>query len=139
MLRGARRRAYPSDLTDAQWAAIAPMIPDAATGGRPRKSDKREIVEAILSILRAGCAGRLLPHDFPPWQTVYDYLRRWQREGVWARVHHTLVMADREREGRDASPSAAIINNQTVRTADQKGDSEATMPESGSTGASGTS
>jgi transposase len=139
MPRRARRRAYPSDLTDAQWAAIAPMIPDAAPGGWPRKADKREIVEAILYMLRAGCAWRLLPHDFPPWQTVYYYLRRWQREGVWARVHHTLVMADREREGRDASPSAAVIDSQTVRTADQKGDSEATTPESASTDASATS
>lgn len=121
MPRRARRRAYLSDLTDAQWAAIAPMIPDAAPGGRPRKADKREIVEAILHVLRAGCAWRLLPHDFPPWQTVYHYLRRWQREGVWARVRHTLVMADREREGRDTSPSAAVIDSQTVRTADQKG------------------
>lgn len=139
MPRRSRRRAYPSDLTDAQWGVIAPMIPEAAPGGRPRKADKREIVEAILYALRAGCAWRLLPHDFPPWQTVYYYLRRWQREGVWARVHHTLVMAEREREGRDASPSAAVIDSQTVRTADQKGDSEATTPESGSTGASGTS
>jgi len=133
------RRAYPSDLTDAQWAAIAPMIPDAAPGGRPRKADKREIVDAILYILRAGCAWRLLPHDFPPWQTVYSYLRRWRREGVWAGIHHRLVMDDREREGRDASPSAAILDSQTVRTADQKGDSEATTPESGSKAASGTS
>lgn len=115
------------------------MIPDAAPGGRPRKVDTREIVEAILYVLRAGCAWRLLPHDFPPWQTVYYYLRRWQREGVWTRIHHTLVMADREREGRDASPSAAIVDSQTVKTADQKGDSEATTPESGSTVASGIS
>jgi transposase len=135
----ARRRADPSDLTNAQWAAIAPMIPDAAPGGRPPRADKREIAEAILYVLRAGCAWLLLPHDFPPCQTVYYYLRRWQREGVWARVHHTLVMADREREGRDASPSAAVIDSQTVRTADQKGDSEATTPEGGSTGASPTS
>jgi transposase len=139
MPRRPRRRAYPSDLTDAQWAAIAPMIPDASPGGRPRKADKREIVEAILYVLRAGCAWRLLPHDFPPWRTVYYYLRRWQREGVWARVHQTLVMADREREGRDASPSAAVIDSQTVRTADQKGDPEAATPESGSTDASATS
>lgn len=133
------RRAYPSDLTNAQWAAVAPMIPDATPGGRPRKADKREIMDAILYVLRAGCAWRLLPHDFPPWQTVYYYLRRWRREGAWARIHHRLVMADREREGRDASPSAAILDSQTVRTADQKGDSEATTPESGSKAASGIS
>lgn len=134
----AHRRSYFSDLTDAQWAVIAPMIPDAAPGGRPRKADKREIVEAILYILRAGCAWRLLPHDFPPWQTVYYYLRRWQREGVWARIHHTLVMADREREGRNASPSAAVIDSQAVRTADQERDAEATTPESGLTDANAT-
>jgi putative transposase len=99
-----------------------PMIPDAAPRNRPRRAPKREIVEAILYLLRAGCSWRLLPHDFPPWQMVYPYLRRREGEGVWARVRHTLVMADRERAGREASPSAAIIDSQTVRTADQKGD-----------------
>jgi transposase len=134
-----KRRAYPSDLTNGQWAVIEPMIPEAAPGGRPRRAPKREIVEAILYLLRAGCSWRLLPHDFPPWQTVYHYLRRWEREGVWARVHHTLVMADRERAGREASPSAAIIDSQTVRTADQKGASKASTPERRSMGASVTS
>jgi len=131
-----KRRAYPSDLTNGQWALIEPMIPDASPGGRPRRAAKREIVEAILYFLRAGCSWRLLPHDFPPWQTVYHYLRRWEREGVWAKVHHTLVMADRERAGRDASPSAAIIDSQTVRTADQKGEARATTLVKRSTGAS---
>ena len=131
-----RRRAYPTDLTDSQWALIAPMIPDATPGGRPRRAHKREIVEAILYLLRAGCAWRLLPHDFPPWQTVYYYLRRWEREGVCAGVLHTLVMADRERAGREASPSAAILDSQTVRTADQKGGPRVMTPENASTGAS---
>lgn len=121
-----KRRPYPTDLTDAQWAEIDPLIPDASPGGRPRRAPKREIIEAILYFLRAGCAWRLLPHDFPPWQTVYYYLRRWEREGVWAHVHHTLLMADRERAGRDASPTAAIIDSQSVRTADQKGGARAT-------------
>jgi transposase len=102
-----------------------PMMHDAAPGGRPRRAPKREIVEAILYLLRAGCSWRLPPHDFSPWQTVHPYLRRWQREGVWARVHHALVMADRERAGREASLSAAIIDSQTVRAADQKGGSQA--------------
>lgn len=133
------RRAYPTDLTDAQWATIAPMIPDARPGGRPRKASKREIVDAILYLLRSGCAWRLLPHDFPPWQTVYYYLRRWEREGVWARVHHALLMEDRERAGREPSPSAAVIDSQTVRTADQKGDSKGSTRANGSTAASGTS
>jgi transposase len=134
-----KRRAYPSDLTNGQWAVIEPMIPDATPGGRPRRAPKRDIVEAILYLLRAGCSWRLLPHDFPPWQTVYHYLRRWEREGVWARVHHMLVMADRARAGREASPSAAIIDSQTVRTADQKGGSKATTPAKRSMGASATS
>lgn len=81
-----RKQKYPTDLTDSQWAVLCPMIPDASPGGRHRKADKREIVEAILYFLRAGCAWRLLPQDFPPWQTVYYYLWRWEREGVWAKV-----------------------------------------------------
>ena len=117
-----RRRAYATDVTDTQWALIAPLIPEAKPGGRPRKAPTRELVNAILYVLRAGMAWRLLPHDFPPWQTVYYYLRRWQREGVWDRMHHTLLMADRERAGREASPTAAILDSQSVRTADQKGE-----------------
>ncbi len=121
------RCAYATDVSNAQWALIAPMIRDAEPGGRPRKASTRELVDAILYFLRAGMAWRLLPHDLPPWQTVSYYLRRWQREGVWDRVHHTLVMADRERAGREASPTAAILDSQSVRTADQKGDRRATM------------
>lgn len=115
------RRAYATDLTDGQWALIAPLIPEASPGGRPRKAPARALVNAILYFLRAGMAWRLLPHDLPPWQTVYYYLRRWQREGVWSRVHHALVMADRERVGREASPTAAILDSQSIRTAEQKG------------------
>lgn len=121
MPRSKRRKRYPTDLTDNQWAILEPLIPEAKPGGRPRKADKRRIVEAILYQLRAGSAWRLLPHDFPPWQTVYYYLRRWQVEGVWATVNHTLLMSDRERAGREASPSAAIIDSQSVHSADQKG------------------
>ena len=131
--------AYPTDLSDTQWALIAPLIPEAEPGGRPRKAAGRELVDAILYFLRAGMAWRLLPHEFPPWPTVYYYLRRWQREGVWDRVHHTLVMADRERVGREASPSAAILDSQSVRTSDQKGERRATTQARRSTGASATS
>src|SRR5829696_468332 len=133
------RRAYATDLTDGQWALIAPLIPEAGPGGRPRKAPPRELVDAILYFLRAGMAWRLLPHDLPPWQTVYYYLRRWQREGVWDRVHHTLVMADRERTGRDASPTAAILDSQSVRMADQKGVQRGMMLARRSEGASVTS
>ena len=133
------RRRYDTDLTDGQWQVIAPLIPDARSGGRPRKATSRELIDAILYFLRAGVAWRLLPHDLPPWQTVYYYLRRWQREGVWESIHHTLVMADRERNGREPSPSAAILDSQSVRTADQKGAQKAMMRVRRSLGANGTS
>jgi putative transposase len=133
------RRAYPTDLTDRQWAAIADLVPDALPGGRPRRAASRELINAILYALRAGHAWRLLPHDFPPWQTVYYYLRRWQAEGVWVRIHHAVLTADRERVGREASPSAAIIDSQSVRTADQKGTRKATTPARRSRAASVTS
>ncbi len=117
----AARRGYWTDLSEAQWAAIAPLVPEAKPGGRPRKASSRELVNAILYALRAGCSWRLLPADFPPWQTVYYYLQRWRREGVWQRIHHALLMADRERVGREASPTAAILDSQSVRTGDQRG------------------
>lgn len=120
------RRAYDTDLSDDQWVLIEPMIPAAEPGGRPRKATTRDLVDAIFYFLRSGGGWRLLPHDLPPWQTVYYYLRRWQRAGVWDRIHHALVMADRERVGREASPSAAILDSQSVRTADQKGGPRAT-------------
>ena len=135
----AGRRAYATDLTDAQWALIAPLIPEAEPGGRPRQATTRALMNAILYFLRAGMAWRLLPHDLPPWQTVYSYLRRWQREGVWDRVHHTLLMADRERAGREASPTAAILDSQSLRTADQKGDRRGLMRARRSKGVSATS
>lgn len=109
-----RRRSYPTDLTDAQWAAIAELVPEARPGGRPRATSSRELVNAILYALRGGQAWRLLPHDFPPWQTVYYDLRRWQAEGVRERIPHAVLMADRERAGREAGPSAAIIDSQSV-------------------------
>src|SRR3546814_5891982 len=109
-----QRRAYDTDLTDGQWERIAPLIPEAWPGGRPRKAASRELVNAILYFLRAGMAWRLLPPDLPPWQTVSYYSRRWDREGVWRRIHHTLVMAARERAGREPSPSGAVPDSPTV-------------------------
>ena len=103
-----------------------------------RKATSRELVNAVLYFLRAGSAWRLPPHDLPPWQTVYYYLRRWQEEGVWQHVHHALVLADRERCGREASPSAAILDSQSVRTADQKGATKAMTRARRSPAASGT-
>ena len=95
-------------------------------------------MNAILYALRGGQAWRLMPHNFPPWQTVYYYLRRWQADGVWERIHHAVLTADRERAGRGASPTAAIIDSKSVRTADQKGVREATTPARRSPAVSGT-
>ena len=139
MPRRRQRHRYPTDLTDRQWSAIAELVPDASPGGRPRRAASRELVDAILYMLRGGQAWRLLPHDFPPWQTVYYYLRRWQAEGVWERIHHAVLVADRERVGREASPTAAIIDSQSVRTGDQKGAVAATTRARRSQVASGTS
>ena len=132
------RATYPSDLTDAQWALLQPLIPPAKPGGRPRSVDMREIVNAILYLLRTGCAWRLLPHDLPRWSTVYHYLRQFRRAGVWQQIHDALRDQLRRQEGREASPSAAILDSQSVKTT-EKGGLGATMPARKSTGANATS
>src|SRR5919202_4814615 len=101
-----KRKAYGSDLTDGEWALLAPFIPPAQPGGRPRKHDMREVVDAIFYISRGGCAWRLLPHEFPPWQTVYHYFRTWRLAGLRARLNAALRERLRVRLGRDPQPSA---------------------------------
>ncbi|MFD7011219.1 transposase, partial [Rhodococcus jostii] len=91
---------YPSDLTDTQWELIAPMVPTALPGGRPAIHDRRRIVEAILYVNRTGCSWRQLPHDFPPWQTVFGYFQRWNESGVTDRIHDALRAKLRDRSGR---------------------------------------
>lgn len=115
------RKAYPSDLSDAEWEIIEPLIPPAKPGGRPRKHDMREILNGIFYFLRSGCAWRLLPHDFPPWQTVYHYFREWRCNGIWERMNKALRTALREAAGREVQPSAAILDSQSVKTTETKG------------------
>lgn len=115
------RKAYPSDLSDAEWLILEPLIPAAKPGGRPRTVDMREIVNGIYYVLRSGCAWRMLPHDFPPWQTVYGYFRRWRKDGVWEQMNDALREAIRLQAGRQAEPSAAIIDSQSVKTTETKG------------------
>lgn len=115
------RQPYPSDLTDGQWAQIEPFIPPAKSGGRPRTANIREVLNAILYVLRSGCAWRMMPHDFPVWSTVYDYFRKFRMEGVWQRLHDTLRDQVRRQEGRETSPSAAIIDSQSVKTTEKGG------------------
>jgi putative transposase len=122
------RARYPTDLTDRQWRRLAPLIPAAKPGGRPRSADMREVVNAILYVLRNGIVWRALPHDFPPWRTVYHYFRLWRLDGTWERLHDALRDAVRARGGRDASPSAAIIDSQSVRTTEKGGLAATTRP-----------
>lgn len=111
---------FPSDVTDAEWAVLAPLIPDATPGGRPRKTDMRSAMNAMLFLLRTGCPWRYLPRDgFPPRSTVYNILRKFQADGTWASIWDELYPMLREREGREGSPSAGIIDSQTIKSAEK--------------------
>ena len=112
---------YPSDLTDEQWALVEPLLPAPNMTGRWEKHPRREIVNAIFYVIRTGCAWRQLPIDFPPWQTVFWYFRRWRVEGVVDRVHDALRDQLRDADGRDPMPSAAIMDAQSVKGADTVG------------------
>ena len=116
-----KRKTYPSDLTDEQWELLSPLLPAAKPGGRPRTVELREILNAILYVLRTGCAWRTLPHDLPPWQTVYKYFRGFSEDGTWERVHDAMRPNVREGEGRSAMPTAAIIDSQSVKTTEKGG------------------
>lgn len=124
------RRRYPSDLTDVQWRLLAPMLPSAKPGGRPRKHDLRDILDAIRYVLRGGIAWRSLPHEYPPWPTVYTYFRTWQRDGTWERLNDELRELVRQRAGRNPLPSAAILDSQSARTTEKGGLAATTGPRS---------
>ena len=132
------RTAYPSDLTTAEWAQVCRVIPAPKPGGRPAKHDRREIVNALLYVARTGCQWRALPHDFPPWATVYWYFRIWKDDGTFDRLMDLLRGDLRQAEGRQRQPSAAIIDSQSVKTT-EKGGPAATTRARRSTAASGTS
>src|ERR1051325_9925530 len=114
------RKSYPSDLTDAQWAILEPLIPAAKHGGRPREVEIREIVNAMLYINRSGCQWDMLPHDLPPKSSVYVYFAQWRDDGTWQRLVDALRTKVRtEVDGRDSTPSAGSIDSQSVKSAGQ--------------------
>jgi putative transposase len=117
---------YPSDLSDTEWRNLRRLLPAPKRGGRPRTTDLRSVVNAIFYVLRSGCAWRMLPQDFPPFPTVYMYFKQWRDDGTWQRVHDVLRDRIRRLEGRKKSPSAAIVDSQSVKTT-EKGGPAATM------------
>ena len=131
-----RRVSYPSDLSDAEWALLAPLLPPAPTG-RPRTRDLREIVDGIFYVLRTGCQWRDLPEGFPHWNTVYGYFAKWRDDGTWQRANDALRRRVRVSLGREPEPSAAIVDSQSAKTT-EKGASAASTPASSSRAASGT-
>jgi transposase len=110
------RRRYRTDLTDAQWQVLGSLIPQPKPGGRPAVHQRRELLNAMLYWLGAGCAWRLLPHDLPPWKTVYHYFRSWRLDGRWEQIMRVLRARERVRQGRRPTPSAAVLDSQSIKT-----------------------
>jgi len=134
-----KRNSYPSDLTDEQWLLIAPHIPPEKQGGRHREVDMRQITNGLLYQSRTGCQWRSLPKDLPPWSTVAYYFYRFRNDGTWQTLHDALREKVRVAAGKEATPSAAVIDSQSVKTTEKRGSAAATTRVRRSTGASGIS
>lgn len=114
-------RRYETDLTDAAWKLVAPLLPAARPGGRPRTTELRLVMDAIFYVLRTGCQWRMLPHQFPPWGTVYYYFRKWENTGTWTLLHRAIYGQTRKAAGHAVSPSVVIMDGQSVKTTERGG------------------
>lgn len=115
------RKPYPSDLTDAEWEILAPLIPAISPLAINVHDTRREIVNGILYVLHSGCPWRMVPHDLPAWGTLYDYFRTWRNDGTWDKIQKSLLKRMRQKEGRDEEPSAAVIDSQSIKTSATNG------------------
>jgi putative transposase len=121
MSKSKQRERYPTDLTDAQWKQLEPIVPEAKPGPQQQIHSRREIVNAILYVARSGCPWRMLPHDLPPYRIVFHYFNLWKKEGIWKEIHDALGRKVRTRAGRKSEPTAAILDSQSVKTTESGG------------------
>ena len=122
------RKPYPSDVSDEEWAILEPLIPPAKTGGKARTTDMRDVLNAIFYVNKSGGQWRMLPHEFPKWQTVYFYYNTWRKAGLWSEWNARLREKVRRSEGREATPSAGILDSQSVKTSQKGGHAVSTEP-----------
>src|SRR3712207_5026312 len=113
------RKTYPTDLSDAEWTRLRSYLPTPKDEGRPRTHSLRNVLDAIFYVLKSGCPWRLLPHDFPPWSTVYYHFRRFRLSGLWSLILKVVHAAERKRVGKDPQPTAAIMDSQSVKTSEE--------------------
>ena len=119
------RKPYPSDLSDAEWEVLKPLLPSPKGFGHPVEVDFREILNGIFYVQRTGCQWEMLPHDLPPHTTVYNYFQKWQRKGIWQQIHDQVRQQVRQKVGREADSTVVIADSQSVKTTEKRGSSTA--------------